>query len=235
MRSNKRIIVFIAIIVLVLVSCKNTKQKNEITQKVSEECNQTEVDKVDTNEVMDIEFEKPIIYLYPEKKTHISVNIDYDGELVCTYPEYDGKWEVIAEPDGRIHTLDGNEYSYLFWEGKSDYEWNIDEGFIVKGTETAEFLQDKLQKIGLIPKEYNEFIVYWLPRMQDNAYNLIHFAGEEYEELAKLSIEPKPDSELRVFMVFKALKEPIEVKEQKLKPFERNGFTAVEWGGTEIN
>jgi hypothetical protein len=88
--------------------------------------------------------------------------------------------------------------------------------------------------MGLTPKEYNEFIVYWLPQMQGNKYNLIHFEGEKYEEIAKLNITPKPDSLLRIFMVYKALDKPVKVEEQKVISFKREGFTVVEWGGTEI-
>lgn len=70
--------------------------------------------------------------------------------------------------------------------------------------------------------------------MKDNSYNLIHFAQEEYTKSAPLTITPKEDSLLRVFMVFKALQEPIEVKAQTFKAFERKGFTVIERGGTEI-
>ena len=89
--------------------------------------------------------------------------------------------------------------------------------------------------MGLIPKEYNEFIVYWLPLMENNKYNLISFQGENYDENARLEIEPKPDSILRVFMAYKPLKEYKEVEEQEIIPFERKGFTVIEWGGTEIS
>ncbi|MBU3201845.1 hypothetical protein KPL48_21505 [Clostridium estertheticum] len=70
--------------------------------------------------------------------------------------------------------------------------------------------------------------------MKDNNYNLITFAGKEYEDLARLNISPKPDSMLRIMMVFKPLDKSIDVKKQELKPFIRKGFTVVEWGGTEI-
>ncbi len=178
---------------------------------------------------------KPVIYLYPEAQTKIKVQLNCDGELFCTYPEYNDGWEVTAEPDGTLHTSDGKEYSYLFWESISDHEWNIEEGFVVKGSETVEFLEKSLTELGLQPKEYNEFIVYWLPLMQENEYNLIHFAGEEYENLAKLSIKPKPDNILRVFMVYKPLEKPMKIKPQKLTNFKREGFVVVEWGGTEID
>ena len=41
-------------------------------------------------------------------------------------------------------------------------------GFVVRGSDTAAFLREKLAYMGLTPREYNEFIVYWLPRMQNN-------------------------------------------------------------------
>lgn len=184
----------------------------------------------------EIYYEKPVIYLYPEVASEIEIKLDYDGDLIFTYPKYEGAWNVLANSDGTIFDLDdGREYSYLFWEGKSDFIWNIEEGFVVEGIKTLEFLQEKLEYMGLNAKEYNEFIVYWLPRMQENKYNLIYFAKEEYEDIAKLNIKPKPDSILRVFMVYKALDNPIDIPEQELDSFNRKGFSVIEWGGTEIN
>lgn len=49
-----------------------------------------------------------------------------------------------------------------------------------------------------------------------------------------LEINPNPDSIIRIMMTFKGLDNPIDVKEQELVTPERNGFVAVEWGGTEI-
>ena len=39
---------------------------------------------------------------------------------------------------------------------------------------------------------------------------------------------------IRVLMIFKPLNREINVKEQILPRQERNGFTVVEWGGSEI-
>ncbi|HAR87123.1 MAG TPA: hypothetical protein DCR69_15490 [Clostridium sp.] len=178
---------------------------------------------------------KPVIYLYPTSEQSVSVKLDYNGELTCTYPEYKDGWNVIAEPDGTLTNIgDKRKYSYLYWEGISKNQWDMSKGFVVKGEDTEEFLQEKLEYMGLTPREYNEFIVYWLPIMQENKYNLITFAGEEYENLAKLNITPKPDSILRVMMLFKSLDKPIEIEEQEIKSFERKGFTVIEWGGTEV-
>ncbi|MBI5470301.1 hypothetical protein HY968_03210 [Candidatus Kaiserbacteria bacterium] len=182
---------------------------------------------------------KPVIYLYPTKKEEVTVHLHYNGRLTSTDPPYDeaiGGWRVIARPDGTLTNLaDYKEYSYLFWEG-ADYPLTVDQtrGFVVKGSDTREFLQSKLVELGLIPREYNEFIAFWLPRMEHNAYNFIQFVGDEYTKNAPLSISPKPDSMLRVFMAYKPLNQYVKVAPQKIAPFVRKGFSVIEWGGTEL-
>lgn len=178
---------------------------------------------------------KPVIYLYPTSEQIVSVKLNYKGKLTCTYPEYKDGWKVKAKPDGTLTVIkDNREYSYLFWEGISNNKWDMSKGFVIKGSETKKFLQEKLEYLGLTPREYNEFIVYWLPVMQENKYNLITFAGEDYENTAQLEITPQPDSILRIMMLFKPLNKPIKVEKQELKPFVREGFTVVEWGGTKV-
>ncbi len=178
---------------------------------------------------------KPVIYLYPEKTTDVSVKLDFDGKLTYTYPAYGGGWNVTAEPDGTlINKADGSTHYYLFWEGVANFDWSHESGFVVKGSETEAFLLKTLAEMGLTPREYNDFITYWVPKMQNNKYNLISFSGEEYAEGAKLTVSPAPESVLRVHMVWMALDEPIEIPAQSFEPFERTGFTLVEWGGTEV-
>lgn len=180
-----------------------------------------------------ITHEKPVIYLYPTEKTQVAVQLTYAGVLDVTYPAYGTGWNVTAHPDGTLlNHADGREYSYLFWEGTSEAAYDFTEGFVVKGSDTVSFLQEKLSYMGLTPKEYNEFIVYWLPKLQDNPYNLISFQGDSYTETAVLKITPEPDSMLRVFMAVKPLEAPVDLPEQELVPFVRTGFAVVEWGGS---
>ncbi len=181
--------------------------------------------------------EKPVIYLYPIQEQEVQIKLKLDGELSVTYPEYNEGWRVKAFPDGRLINLaDNREYSYLYWEGEGERKYDMNEGFVVRGEDSASFLQDKLEYLGLTPREYNEFIVYWLPKMKDNSYNFVRFATKkEYDDKAVLEITPEPDSVLRVFMVLKQLNVPINVEEQRLEPFDRVGFSVIEWGGTEIN
>lgn len=182
---------------------------------------------------------KPVIYLYPERKMDVNVQLDtknMNGTLDVTYPLYGSTgWNVTAYPDGKLTDKQtGKYYQYLFWEGTSMKQWSFPDGFVVKGEESVQFLEEKLSYMGLLPKEYNDFIVYWLPLMSKNKYNLVRFVNEEYNRDVPLNISPKPQSTLRVYMVFKSLDSPIIIKEQKLHSFKRQGFTVVEWGGSMI-
>ena len=177
---------------------------------------------------------KPVIYLYPEETTEVSVLLDFNGELTTTYPAYDNGWRVVAEPDGTLFDASGKEYYCLYWEGESDIDFDKSEGFCVKGSETAAFLEEALAKLGLTRREANEFIVYWLPLMEGNEYNIISFRTDAYTENAKLIIDPQPDTLIRVFMAWYGSEKPVEIPEQSLAAPERTGFTVVEWGGSEI-
>jgi hypothetical protein len=180
---------------------------------------------------------KPIIYLYPEKATECSVKLILDGELTCTYPEYgtDG-WEgFTAYPDGTLVFPDGKEYYALYWEGIQNTKWDLSSGFCVRGEDTAEFLEWALAAQGLNRREANEFIVYWLPLMQDNPYNVIAFQTNAYTESAVLEISPAPDSLLRVFMAYYPTEKEIDIMPQTFDKFVRNGFTVVEWGGSQVS
>ena len=38
---------------------------------------------------------KPVIYLYPEEETAVTVKLDYAGALTCTYPAYGNGWDCL--------------------------------------------------------------------------------------------------------------------------------------------
>ena len=137
-----------------------------------------------------------------------------------------------AAPDGTLtDPSTGRQYYCLFWEGISDAEYDFSTGFCVSGEKTAAFLEEALAQLGLTEKEANEFIIYWLPRMEHNPYNLISFQTEAYTDSVELTIDP---ALIRVFMAWQGLDQPVEVEPQTFTAPERTGFTAVEWGGTEV-
>ena len=177
---------------------------------------------------------KPVIYLYPEEETDVSVKLVLDGKLTCTYPAYNTGWNVTAAPDGTLTDANGQTYNYLYWEGETNAQWDMSEGFCIKGEDTAAFLEEALKKLGLTRREANEFIVYWLPLMEQNPYNIISFQTDVYTDAAELQIDPAPDTVIRVFMTYQASDYMLRVLPQKLTAPERSGFTVVEWGGTEV-
>lgn len=179
---------------------------------------------------------KPVIYLYPEEKTDVIVKLGYAEKLTCSYPVYNNGWEVVASPDGTlIDTKTNRELYSLYWEGKGTVKVDMSEGFIVKGEDTISFLEEKLEVLGLKNKEAEEFIIYWLPKLQNNEYNYIRFASmEEINEYMPLEFSQDPDTIIRVLMQYKPLEEKVDVVEQKLESPIRQGFVVVEWGGTEI-
>ena len=181
-------------------------------------------------------YAKPILYFYPEEPTICSAKVTLNGQLTCTYPEHgENGWEnFTAHPDGTLVFPDGKEYYALYWEGKQNAEWDFSTGFCVRGEDTAAFLEWALAELGLNRREANEFIVYWLPLMQENPYNVISFQTAAYTDTAKLDISPAPDSVLRVFMAYYPSETEIDIPAQIFEPFTREGFTVVEWGGSPV-
>lgn len=182
---------------------------------------------------------KPVIYLYPEQEKQVNVQLNFSGKLTYTYPSYpQGGWNVVAQPDGTLTNLDdGSTHYYLFWEGVSNTDWKVEEGSVVAGKDTEAFLKATLFQMGLTPKEYNDFLVYWVPKMQENPYNVISFSEEQYQETARLTVTPKPDSLCRVFMLYRPLESPSgyeNLPAQQFQTFKCSGFTVVEWGGKEL-
>ncbi len=59
---------------------------------------------------------------------------------------------------------------------------------------TVQFFEYALAELGPTRREANEFIIYWLPQMQNNACNIILFQTNCYTDAAQLRIEPIPDT-----------------------------------------
>ena len=185
----------------------------------------------------DFVVKKPVIYLYPQSEISVGVKLGNPDLITTSYPQYTDGWSVLAQPDGTLTDLNtGRELYSLYWEGSGANFGTSNEGFIVKGTDTSEFLEEKLAILGLNARETEEFIIYWLPQLQENEYNYIRFASsEEIDDYMPLLVEPRPDTMIRVLMLYKPLDKAIDVDEQELAPMpNRDGFTLVEWGGSKL-
>lgn len=197
--------------------------------------------------------DKPILYLYPEAETEVGVRLGRPEALTVTYPEYRDGWRVLARPDGSLVDLgSGRDLYALYWENQRAAEqYQPRSGFVVRGEDAAAFLEEKLAILGLNAREAEEFIVYWLPKLEKNAYNFVYFAtAEEIEREMPIEVEgARVDTEIRVRMVYQGfeseaglldgfrgiLDENGQIPEEKLTPAPaREGFVLVEWGGTEL-
>jgi len=252
-----RLIAVIIIIVAVVKTVKVNIEKDKIEKSVDVDQEKVEeiknkIEKTKRDNIIRIVFAlafmvaagilsvtktlKPIIYIYPETDNmNVSVTLSNPDKITCSYPKYDNGWDVVVNKDGTIKEQ-GKERSYysLYWEGlihKKDFK----DGFVVKGEDTAAFLEEKLELLGLNEKEAEEFIIYWLPKMEKNNYNLIRFLeDDEYNEEMELIVDPKPDTLIRVQMQFKPLLFKKDIPEQKLGKVDRKGYTVVEWGASEV-
>lgn len=184
---------------------------------------------------------KPVIYLYPEQETKVNVQLTFNGTLTSTYPTLPPEgWTVTAQPDGTLTDEEGRSYRYLFWEGVANVDWKQDSGFLVKAEDAREFLEESLTQLGLNELEQNDFITYWLPKLEKNGESFVTFAAEQYTDNAVLTVTPQPDSVLRVQMLISKVDDSNraafqKLPEQELPRFEREGFVLVEWGGTDLD
>lgn len=84
-------------------------------------------------------------------------------------------------------------------------------------------------------------VIYLYPEMDSLCSVKVNIDGDYLhvprtwrKRMAELEITPTPDSVLRVFMAAKPLDAPVDIEPQEFAPFERVGFTVVEWGGSII-
>ena len=193
------------------------------------------------NDLIEVHYNAPIIYLYDEQEREATVKLDLNGDLTCTYPKYNEEsgWVVKTSADGVLTDSTGRQYEYLYWEADIDMVPDLSKGFCVRGEDSAAFLEEALSDLGLTDTEADTFIMYWLPQLEENPYNVISFQTETYENVAKLNVNPLPDTVVRVNMLFYGTDEYVEIEAQDLTSMnpslsEREGFVLVEWGGGKL-
>ena len=186
---------------------------------------------------------KPIIYLYPTRTEKVTVKVSNPQNFIAQYPTYGGGWQMTAQPNGDLtDAKTGRELYALYYESKNVVSAQVQaDGFVVRGSDTADFLAKTLPRLGLNARESEEFIIYWLPILQKNPYNYIRFESlSEINANQKLDISPAPDTLIRVMMSYKPLSRTEAeslaktVAPQQITMPARAGFVVVEWGGTQI-
>lgn len=179
---------------------------------------------------------KPVIYLYPESKTSVSVKASpIKGSITISDPPYGNGWEVVADSNSSI-VANNATYPYLYYETEVAGYKIPEEGFVFETPRIGKELGKIVSDLGLNQKETNEFVAYWEERFGKEVNKKYMFVGiipeEEINRVVPLNISPKPKTLLRVRLYFK----PLDAKLTPVKPFiqavsQRLGFTVVEWGG----
>lgn len=209
---------------------------------------------------------KPAIYLYPQKPTKININLDSRINLTLDVPKYvtNKGWNVLAYPDSKLVDLQpeytdcnkldskrfgmeyakeaclNNNYPYIYWEGdsfKNDLPVQ-NNGWLVKTNEIKEFLTTKLDYVGFNKAEKDEFIRYWVHKINELDKETVFISFMQTDAVNAyhpMVVTPEPDSVNRFYiLVDPNIENHKKPRPQELIPFKRDGFTLVDWGGAII-
>jgi hypothetical protein len=175
---------------------------------------------------------KPNIYIYPQEKTQLFVNLNFPkgGKVVTSIPEYGAGWSVSVDINGWIN----DSYNYLFYESSQPDVWQITEGWIIKGENLKNFFMENMNSYGFAGREIEDFTDFWIPRFSDAEYYEIFPQSQQLvESVIQLDISKKPDNLLRLFYVVRQLNHQpeTELPEPQIEnQFKREGFFVTEWG-----
>lgn len=181
----------------------------------------------DFNYAHEVYLRAPYIYLYPERQTDITVNLQFlqGGGVTESDPPYNDGWQVNVTPDGTID----DRYDYLFYEGKLPDLPAPQSGWLVSGDNLQANIAELLSSLGFNENETKDFTDYWVPVIEDSPYYAFFYLDPE--SLVGLNISPEPVNVLRVFFIISPLDRPISLPAPELQLLlSRDGFTAVEWG-----
>lgn len=178
---------------------------------------------------------EPVIYLYSPTKQAVHISLDSGIRIAASKPKMAARgWNVVASPGGRI-SAGLESFPYLFWEGRYRVIPPPERGDVVARDEVPAYLDRALAARGLSTREASDFKAYWTPKLTRAPYYIIAFYdAQDMRFLAPLTIEPRPDTLIRVLMDSQPLSEKISVPAGPPPRFiDRYGFTVIEWGGIE--
>ncbi len=171
----------------------------------------------------------PYVYLYPTTAMQIDVTLTPAAGMSITEsePEYGDGWSVWAEPSG---LLDG-EHDFLFYESTVLWLFQDEQGWAVPAENIFAWFEEHLPVMGLNDDETTDFLDYWTVHLPyAPCYRVFPQPIEIIEQEMALLVEPEPDSLLRLWLMIEGSAECDFVATPVVEPFERNGFTVVEWG-----
>ena len=175
--------------------------------------------------------EKPNIYIYPEEKMKLDVNITFPhgGEVTTSIPVYRNGWNnLIVESTGKIN----NEFTFLFYESQNPDLNQYYEGWIVAQEDLENFFIQNLAETGFEGQEIIDFTDFWIPFLKDYPYYAIYpqYNGQ-LSRMVELEFSVKPDNLLRLIYAIEEQQDNfLSLKNPEIPGFKREGFHVVEWG-----
>jgi hypothetical protein len=171
---------------------------------------------------------KPNIYLYSDRDLTAQVRLAPEYAITVSEPVYQpGKgWRAEI----RNGSLNGKG-DFLFYEALgSDYEWQKEEGYIIRAAYREQDMAFMLRHYGFNQKETVEFIDYWASHLIEDM-DFVFYPQETaaVNQDMPLYITPKPDHVMRIWFCAEPLMsapEPVKSPEKIV----REGFYVVEWG-----
>lgn len=186
--------------------------------------------------------DKPVIYLYNEESTNVTVSVNPQGDFTFTYPviSNENNWIGSLSQDG--FSIENKVYPYIFYETKMSDLSFIKKGEQIKGSavnseDVITFLEQSLSDLNFNSQEQTDFITYWAPKMTQHDKVFIQlWNADEYEVISSINVSPTPNNLQRVFMVYASIENGINIVStpQNFNPTKRTGFTVIEWGGSEL-
>ena len=203
------------------------------------------IDFYPSSNIMMMTVDKPVIYLYNESALKVDLSFSCIGDLTFTYPKYNDGWNLSVKGNTIMDLNTGKNYPYLFWESKTNQldfksEEKSIQGFLVNTDTLINFFENSLTSLGLNSTEQTDFITYWVPKLVQHDFVFLQFLVDtDYDAIiSQIKISPQPTAMRRIFMLYTGHENeylPFQVSAQEFTSFSRQGFTLVEWGGSEIS
>ncbi len=175
---------------------------------------------------------KPNIYIYDEKGRQIDLVFTYPQLITISIPDYRTGWSVTADGESNLVTSDGEECTYLFYESITSRSlFDTEEGFYISADERVAEWTEILSAYGFNETEIHDFIEFWDVKLcADKDYIMYPQYTETVDIAMELVITPEPENIVRMWFVFEEYQGQI-YEQEEIQPFDREGYTVVEWGG----
>jgi hypothetical protein len=177
----------------------------------------------------------PVLYLYPEKPTQVTVQTT--APLTYTDPStIRNTWSVLAHPDGSITSSNTHDRPYIYYE-YNHHEVAVstpEEGFIVEKKNWEKKVHSLATTLQLTEAETTSLvseIQTVISSFSEANYLKLSIANQkEINQKLPLTISPIPNKIYRIHFAITPLKTNKIIKEQPIEPITRKGFTVVELG-----